>query len=145
MSCFLRGLSLYLLSCSWVSGFGQSFGTYECQKLICRDCGGQSSDYFAEEGQSLMFPSILKRLQSDVFQLVGDTTRVAVIMTMISLVKSTNSPPFTVNSGKTTVARNTVILRRNISIIQSNKGFDAASAGPSAHFQFDFFVLKIAG
>ena len=111
----------------------------KCQKLICRDCGGQSSDYFAEEGQSLVFPSILKRLQSDVSQLVGDTTRGAVIMTMISLVKSTNSPPFTVNSGKTTVARNTIILRRNISIIQS-KGFDAAPAGLSAHFQFDVSV-----
>ena len=87
-----------------------------------------------------MFPFILKRLQSDVSQLVGDTTRGAIIMTMISLVKSANSPPFTVNSGKTTVARNTVILRRNISIIQSHKGFDAASAGLSAHFQFDVSV-----
>ena len=30
-------------------GFDQSFGGYGCQKLIGRDCGGQTSDYILKK------------------------------------------------------------------------------------------------
>ena len=36
----MRGLSLYSLEIRWVSGFDQSFGTYGCQKLLCRGYSG---------------------------------------------------------------------------------------------------------
>ena len=35
---------LELVEVHWVSGFNQSFGTYQCQKLICRDCRCQPSE-----------------------------------------------------------------------------------------------------
>ena len=64
-----------------VSRFDQSFGIYKCQKLICRNCRGQPSDCLEEEGKSLLFSSILKRLQSEVSQHVGDTSRGVVFVT----------------------------------------------------------------
>ena len=64
-----------------VSRFDQSFGIYKCQKLICRNCRGQPSDCFEEEGKSLLFSSILKRRQSEVSQHVGDTSRGVVFVT----------------------------------------------------------------
>ena len=66
----------------WVPNprFDQSFGIYRCQNLIWMDSGGQPSDCLEEEGQSLLFSSILKRLQSEVSQHVGDTSRGAVFV-----------------------------------------------------------------
>ena len=70
LSCLLHGLEV-----CWVSGFDQSFGISECQKLICSNCRGQPSDYLEEGGQFLLFSFILKRLQSEASQHVGDTLR----------------------------------------------------------------------
>ena len=66
------------LNVCWVPRVDQSCGIYSCQKLICRECGGQPSDYLEGEGNSLLFSSILKQLQSKVSQHVGDTSRGAV-------------------------------------------------------------------
>ena len=44
---------------------------------------GQPSDYLAEEGKSLLFPSIMKRLQSEVSQHVGDTSMGAVFVILV--------------------------------------------------------------
>ena len=71
------------LKVCWVPRFDQSFGIYRCQKLICRDCRGQPSDYLEEESESLLFSSILKRLQSEVSQHVGDTSRGAVFVILV--------------------------------------------------------------
>ena len=46
-------------------------------------CGGQPSDYLDEEGQLLMFPSIFKRLRSEVSQHVGDTSREEVFVILV--------------------------------------------------------------
>ena len=49
-------------------------------KLLCRDCGGLTVE---EEGQSLLFSSIVKRLQSEASQYVGDTSRGVVFVILI--------------------------------------------------------------
>ncbi len=46
-------------------------------------CGGQPSDYLEEEGKLLLLSSILKRLQSEVSQHVGDTSRGAVFVILV--------------------------------------------------------------
>ena len=74
---------MHCLEVCWVSGFDQSFGIYECQNLICRNCRGQPSDYLEEEGQLLLFSFILKQLQSEVSQHVGDTSRGTVFVTVV--------------------------------------------------------------
>ena len=66
-----------------VPRFDQSFGIYGCQKLIWRDCGGQPSDYLEEEGESLLFSSFQKGLQSEISQHVGDTSRGAVFVILV--------------------------------------------------------------
>ena len=63
--------------------FDQSFGIYRCQKLVRRDCGGQPSDCLKEKCKLLLFSSILKRLQSEVSQHVGDTSSDAVFVILV--------------------------------------------------------------
>ena len=75
-------------------GFDQSFGIYGCQKLICRDCGGQPSDYLEEEAESLLFASVLKGLQSEVSQHVGDTSRGAVFVILVDEASCTSLDVF---------------------------------------------------
>ena len=71
------------LKVRWIPRFDQSFGIYRCQKLMCSVRWGQPSDYLEEEGQSLPFSSILKRLQSGVSQHGGDTSRSAVFVILV--------------------------------------------------------------
>ena len=60
------------------------------QKLIWRDCGVQPSDCLEEEGESLLFSSILKRLQSKISQHVGDTSRGVVFAVLVDEVSCTS-------------------------------------------------------
>ena len=73
----------------WVPRFDQSFGIYGCQKLIWRDCGGQPSDCLEEEDESLLFSSVLKGLQSEISQHVGNTSRGVVFVILVDEVRCT--------------------------------------------------------
>ena len=78
----------------WVPRFDQSFEIYGCQKLVWSDCGGQPSDYLEEEGELLLFSSILKGLQSKISQHVGDTSRGAVFVILVDEASCTSLDVF---------------------------------------------------
>ena len=58
---------------------------------------GRSALHLEEEGQSLLFSSILKRLQSEVSQHVGDTSREVVFVILVDQVSCISLDDFSLS------------------------------------------------